>query len=78
LYDIANLFNKEDSIELLVISYKLLGTRERFVIHHSNCGMETFTDGIIRDLLSRSLRTADAASAPSLKGRHHWDGHRIE
>jgi carbonic anhydrase len=28
----------------LVISYKLLGTREWFVIHHSNCGMELFTD----------------------------------
>lgn len=30
----------DDAIRSLVISYKLLGTREWFVIHHSNCGME--------------------------------------
>lgn len=34
----------DDAIRSLVISYKLLGTREWFVIHHSNCGMETFTE----------------------------------
>lgn len=42
----------------LVISYKLLGTREWFVIHHTNCGMELFTDEIIRGLLASSLETA--------------------
>jgi carbonic anhydrase len=41
-----------------VISYKLLGTREWFVIHHSNCGMELFSDEIIRGLLSSSLKTS--------------------
>jgi carbonic anhydrase len=41
-----------------VISYKLLGTREWFVIHHTNCGMELFTDEIMRDLLAKSLKTA--------------------
>jgi carbonic anhydrase len=30
----------DDAIRSLVISHKLLGTREWFVIHHSNCGME--------------------------------------
>ena len=35
----------DDAIRSLVISYKLLGTREWFVIHHTDCGMETFTDG---------------------------------
>src|SRR5438034_11004671 len=48
----------DDAIRSLVISYKLLGTREWFVIHHTNCGMETFTDAIMRDLLAQSLKTA--------------------
>jgi len=48
----------DDAIRSLVISYKLLGTREWFVIHHTNCGMETFTDNIMRELLSTSLKTA--------------------
>ena len=48
----------DDAIRSLVISYKLLGTREWFVIHHTDCGMGLFTDGIIRDLLSKSLETA--------------------
>ena len=48
----------DDAIRSLVISYKLLGTREWFVIHHSNCGMELFTDEVIRELLASSLKTA--------------------
>ncbi|HSD96829.1 MAG TPA: carbonic anhydrase [Sulfuricaulis sp.] len=49
----------DDAIRSLIISYKLLATREWFVVHHTDCGMETFTDEIMRDLLRRSLRTAD-------------------
>ncbi len=48
----------DDAIRSLVISYKLLGTCEWFVIHHTDCGMETFTNEIMADLLSRSLKTA--------------------
>lgn len=48
----------DDAIRSLVISYKLLGTREWFVVHHTDCGMETFTDDIMRSLLARSLKTA--------------------
>jgi len=48
----------DDAIRSLVISYKLLGTREWFVIHHTNCGMELFTDEVMRDLLASSLKTA--------------------
>ncbi|HXN30489.1 MAG TPA: carbonic anhydrase [Polyangiaceae bacterium] len=48
----------DDAVRSLVISYKLLGTREWFVIHHTNCGMELFTDDVIVDLLSRSLKAA--------------------
>jgi carbonic anhydrase len=48
----------DDAIRSLVISYKLLGTREWFVIHHTDCGMETFSDEIMRDLLGSSLKTS--------------------
>ena len=48
----------DDAIRSLVISHKLLGTREWFVIHHTDCGMETFTDEIMRGLLASSLETA--------------------
>ena len=48
----------DDAIRSLVISHKLLGTREWFVIHHSNCGMELFADDVMGDLLSDSLETA--------------------
>ena len=49
----------DDAIRSLVISYKLLGTQEFFVIHHTDCGMEFFTDEVMRDLLVSSLETAE-------------------
>jgi carbonic anhydrase len=49
----------DDAIRSLVISHKLLGTREWFVIHHTDCGMETFTDEVMRALLRQSLDTAE-------------------
>ena len=52
----------DDAIRSLVISYKLLGTREWFVIHHTNCGMEFFTDVLMRDLLASSLETAELSA----------------
>jgi carbonic anhydrase len=48
----------DDAIRSLIISHKLLGTNEWFVIHHTNCGMETFTDEVMRLLLRQSLDTA--------------------
>ena len=48
----------DDAIRSFVISYKLLGTREWFVIHHTQCGMATFTDEVMRNLLASSLQTA--------------------
>jgi carbonic anhydrase len=68
----------DDAIRSLVISYKLLGTKEWFVIHHTNCGMEFFTDEVIRGLLASSLETAalgdqgfhDVGSGP---GAHEGD-----
>ena len=48
----------DDAIRSLVISHKLLGTGEWFVIHHTNCGMATFSDEDMRSLLEQSLDTA--------------------
>jgi len=48
----------DDAIRSLVISYKLLGTREWFVVHHTDCGMLLFTNDDMRDLLASSLKTA--------------------
>lgn len=48
----------DDAIRSLVISHKLLGASEWFVIHHTNCGMEAFTDDVMRRLLQHSLDTA--------------------
>ena len=36
----------DDAIRSLLISYKLLGTKEWFVIHHTDCGLEKFSDAI--------------------------------
>lgn len=48
----------DDAIRSLVISHKLLGTNEWFVVHHTDCGMQTFTGDVMRSLLERSLDTA--------------------
>jgi carbonic anhydrase len=48
----------DDAIRSLVISYKLLGTQEFFVIHHTDCGMRSFTNEVMRELLASSLETA--------------------
>src|SRR5947209_5210376 len=43
----------DDAIRSLIISYKLLGTREFAVIHHTDCGMLTFSNADLRGLLKR-------------------------
>jgi carbonic anhydrase len=48
----------DDAIRSLVISHKLLATNEWFVIHHTDCGMLTFTNEIMSDLLDDDLETA--------------------
>ena len=72
----------DDAIRSLVISYKLLGTAEWFVIHHTNCGMEFFTNDVMAGLLESSLDTAalgaggftDVGAGPgSAEGRYiNW------
>jgi len=48
----------DDAIRSLIISYKLLGTRDWFVVQHTRCGMQTFTDESMRQLLASSLEPA--------------------
>jgi len=72
----------DDAIRSIVISYKLLGTEEWFVIHHTGCGMESFTDDVMHGLLAQSLDTAvrepdgfrDVGAGPgSAEGRYfNW------
>ena len=49
----------DDAIRSLVISYKLLGTQEWFVVHHTNCGMEFFDSTQMGELYAQSLDTAE-------------------
>ncbi len=49
----------DDAIRSMVISHKLLGTQEWFVIHHTDCGMLFFDDTQMGDLLAGSLETAE-------------------
>lgn len=48
----------DDTIRSLIISHKLLGTQEWFVIHHTDCGMLTFKNDELHELLSESLESA--------------------
>jgi len=49
----------DDAIRSIVISHKLLGTVDWFVIHHTGCGMELFTNEVMGDLLAQSLETVE-------------------
>lgn len=44
-----------DALRSLVISQQLLGTREVVVIHHTDCGMLTFTDDQLRQKVRDDL-----------------------
>ena len=71
----------DDAIRSLVISYKLLGTREWFVIHHTDCGMLAFTNEVMRSLLEHSLETAQLEGGKWKdvgKGPGSVEGHFIE
>jgi carbonic anhydrase len=49
-----------DALRSLIISYKLLGTREFLIVHHTDCGMLTFSNDQIREML-KSDTGADAS-----------------
>jgi carbonic anhydrase len=64
----------EDAIRSLIISHKLLGTNEWFVVHHTNCGMELFSDDIMAELLEDDLATA-SFDGKRWSNPHHRGGH---
>jgi carbonic anhydrase len=55
-----------EAIRSLAISQELLGTREIIVIHHTDCGMLTFTNDVIRAKLAEDLGPAAGAAAQSV------------
>ncbi|KAF4126013.1 carbonic anhydrase [Geosmithia morbida] len=44
-----------DAVRSVVISQQLLGTREIIIIHHTDCGMLTFSDATIREKIRAEL-----------------------
>jgi carbonic anhydrase len=57
----------DDAVRSLAISQNLLGTEEIVLIHHTDCGMLTFTDDEFADRLE-----AETGSRP------HWRAHTFE
>jgi carbonic anhydrase len=55
----------EDEIRSLAISQRLLGTQEIILIHHTDCGMLTFTDDEFKESIRQDIghRPAWAAEA---------------
>ena len=45
----------DDAIRSLAISQRLLGTREIVLIHHTDCGMLTFTDEDFRSSIEKDV-----------------------
>ena len=45
----------EDEIRSLMISQRLLGTREIILIHHTDCGMLTFTDDEVKGQIQQEV-----------------------
>jgi|SRR5581483_12232645 len=48
----------EDSLRSIIIAYKLLAANQIFVVQHTDCGMQKFTQDIMSDLLKESIVTA--------------------
>ncbi|KAH6698083.1 carbonic anhydrase, partial [Verticillium dahliae] len=44
------------ALRSLVISQQLLGTREIVIVHHTDCGMLTFSDSSIRTKIGDELK----------------------
>lgn len=71
----------EDEIRSLAISQRLLGTKEIILIHHTDCGMVTFTDDAFKKSIEdeTGIRPAWAAEAfPDAAEDVKQSIHRIE
>lgn len=55
----------EDEIRSLAISQRLLGTKEIVLIHHTDCGMVTFTDDEFKAAIERDTGVRPAWAAES-------------
>ena len=67
----------DDAIRSIVISQRLLGTEEIVLIHHTECGMETFSDDAVKAqiLADTGIRPAFALEAfPGGRSRRPPDG----
>lgn len=55
-----------DALRSVIISQRLLGTREIVIVHHSDCGMLTFTDESLRSQVKKetSYNTDNIAFLP--------------
>jgi carbonic anhydrase len=55
----------DDAMRSLIISQRLLGTEEIVLIHHTDCGMETFTDDTVKEqiLAETGIRPSFALEA---------------
>lgn len=53
----------EDEIRSLAISQRLLGTQEIILIHHTDCGMLTFTDADFRESIQQDVGIKPAWSS---------------
>ncbi|WP_353650960.1 carbonic anhydrase [Nakamurella sp. A5-74] len=53
----------EDEIRSLAISQRLLGTREIILVHHTDCGMLTFTDDAFKAGIADEVGVKPAWSA---------------
>lgn len=51
----------KDAIRSIVISQRLLGTREIAVFHHTDCGMMTFSTPQLRDIVKKDAKVSAAA-----------------
>ena len=63
----------DDAIRSLIISHTLLGTNQWYIVHHTDCGMETVTNEIMANLLSDNLDKKDADNDEGGKVGHGKD-----
>lgn len=70
----------EDELRSLAISQRLLGTTEIILIHHTDCGMLTFTDDEFRSAIERDTGirpTWSAGAFPNLDDEVRLNVQRI-
>ena len=60
----------DDAIRSLVISQRLLGTEEIILIHHTDCGMLTFTDDAVKAQIQADTGIKPAFSLEAFDDLH--------